>query len=313
MPHSNTTFDVLGLGCTAVDEVLYVGKFPGDDGKACVQLRARRFGGLTGAALVAAARLGARCAYGGQFGLDKSSQRVRANLIREGIDVSGAPCLEEASVVRSTIIVAQDTGRRNIFFECSGRIGAHPTLPESDFIRAARVLFIDHYGVEGTLRAARLARENDIAVVADLEEDTAPGVEEIMALVDHLIVPASFACRISGASTPDAAATALWREDRAAVVVTCGAEGCWSVSADAGLPRHHRAFPVAASDTTGCGDVFHGAYAAALARGDALDARIQFASAAAALKAASQDIPHLAEVHALIEKKERPFLIQTGP
>jgi sugar/nucleoside kinase (ribokinase family) len=38
-------------------------------------------------------------------------------------------------------------------------------------------------------------------------------------------------------------------------------------------------------DTTGCGDVFHGAYAAGLSRGLALPERIRFASAAAALKA----------------------------
>jgi sugar/nucleoside kinase (ribokinase family) len=38
-------------------------------------------------------------------------------------------------------------------------------------------------------------------------------------------------------------------------------------------------------DTTGCGDVFHGAYASALARGLGLAERVRFASAAAALKA----------------------------
>jgi sugar/nucleoside kinase (ribokinase family) len=42
---------------------------------------------------------------------------------------------------------------------------------------------------------------------------------------------------------------------------------------------------VNALDTTGCGDVFHGAYAAGLARGMDVEDRIRFASAAAALKA----------------------------
>jgi sugar/nucleoside kinase (ribokinase family) len=45
------------------------------------------------------------------------------------------------------------------------------------------------------------------------------------------------------------------------------------------------AFPVNVVDTTGCGDVFHGAYAAALAANFPLEKRLKFASAAAALKA----------------------------
>ena len=38
-------------------------------------------------------------------------------------------------------------------------------------------------------------------------------------------------------------------------------------------------------DTTGCGDVFHGAYAAGLAEGLGLSARVRLASATAAMKA----------------------------
>jgi sulfofructose kinase len=311
MNNPNATFDVLGLGCTTVDDVLYIPSFPVEEGKVRVQRRVRRFGGLTGAALVAAARLGARCAYAGQFGLDELSQSVRANFMGEGIDVSGAPCSEEAGVIHSIIIVAQDTGRRNIFFDFSGCVGAHPNLPAPDFIRGARVLFIDHYGIEGTLRAVRLARADGIEIVADFEQDRAKGFGDLLALVNHLIVPVSFACKISEASTPEAAAAALWHRDRAAVVVTCGAEGCWSVSSEMGGPRHHPAFAVTASDTTGCGDVFHGAYAAALARGVGFEARIRFASAAAALKAAAPDIPRLAEVLQLAGQMPQP--IQTTP
>jgi sugar/nucleoside kinase (ribokinase family) len=302
MPESEKSLDVLGIGCTAVDDVLFVAALPGEDGKARVLRRARRFGGLTGAALVAAARLGARCAYAGQFGPDEFSRSARENLSREGIDVSNAPLNGEAAVVRSTIVVAEDTGRRNIFFDCSGNIGAHRTLPEDSVILAARVLFIDHYGVEGTLRAARLARANRIAVVADLEEIDAPGTAEIMELANHLIVPAAFARAFTGASAPETAAAALWRKDRAVVIVTCGSEGCWSVC-DGGSPRHHAAFRVKASDTTGCGDVFHGAYAAALARGDELDARIRFASAAAALKARDGEFPRSPEVENFLSKQ----------
>ncbi len=69
------------------------------------------------------------------------------------------------------------------------------------------------------------------------------------------------------------------------MAVTCGAAGCWFLSPENPRPQHQPAFAVEAVDTTGCGDVFHGAYAAALLRAMDTPARIRFAAAAAALKA----------------------------
>lgn len=290
-------FDVLGLGCAAVDDLLYVASFPAADQKVRVERSLRRCGGLTGAALVTAARLGARCAYAGCLGTDEHSEHVARNFLREGVDVTHAPRLPEARVVHSTIVVGSDSGSRNIFFQDAGRIGAHDSLPAEDVIRSARVLFIDHLGMPGNLRAARMARASGVAVVADLEDETVPLFPEVLALVDHLILSEAFARRITGEAGAAGAARSLWQAQRAAVVVTCGADGCWSVAAEDGpQARHHPAFAVTAADTTGCGDVFHGAYAASLARGEPLDARVRCAAAAAALKARHGEIPRRADV-----------------
>jgi sugar/nucleoside kinase (ribokinase family) len=60
-------------------------------------------------------------------------------------------------------------------------------------------------------------------------------------------------------------------------------------------------------DTTGCGDVFHGAYAAALAQGMELRERVRLASAAAALKATQpggqRDIPNLRAVRRFLKEQ----------
>ena len=93
--------------------------------------------------------------------------------------------------------------------------------------------------------------------------------------------------------------------------VTCGANGCFYLTEDnPSEARHQPAFKVKAVDTTGCGDVFHGAYAAALARGMSAPERIRFASAAAALKAqksggAQRGIPSLAATMRFMGKAER--------
>jgi sugar/nucleoside kinase (ribokinase family) len=287
--------------------MLYVSTFPAADSKTRVTRHVRKYGGLTGMALVAAARLGARCAYAGNLGDDEASCHVEANFIREGVDVSHAPRSVEGRVVHAVIIVGQDTASRNIFSRSEGTIGAHPTLPDERIIRSSSVLFIDHFGMPGNLRAAKVARDAGAAVVADFEETTDPLFGEVLALVDHLILSEDAALRLTRQSDPGKAASALWRDDRAVVVVTCGARGSWSIAKhDAGLkPRHHPAFVVTACDTTGCGDVFHGAYAAALARGEPLDARIDFASAAAALKACEGEPPTLADVRHFLADPSR--------
>jgi sugar/nucleoside kinase (ribokinase family) len=143
-------------------------------------------------------------------------------------------------------------------------------------------------------------------VVADLERSDRPRFSELLDLVDHPIVSRDFAEQLTGASDPAVAVARLWTDARAAVVVTCGADGCWYAGdAGPGPPRHRPAFPVPAVDTTGCGDVFHGAYASALARGLGLDERVRLACAAAALKATrpggQAGIPTRAAVEAFLQ------------
>jgi sugar/nucleoside kinase (ribokinase family) len=305
-PRSKKKIDVLGLGCAAVDDLLYVPSYPPADSKARVQTWHRQFGGLTGSALVAAARLGARCAYAGCLGTDELSSHIANNFLREGVDISHAPRLPDAGGIHSTIVIAQETGSRNIFYEVHGVVGAHPSLPSDDVIRDAKVLFIDHYGMPGNLRALKCARSFGVPVVADFEDAAVPCFEEVLNGVDHLILSEEFACPLTRQENAADAALALWRPDRATVIVTCGRNGCWSVSKESGeKPGRHPAFPVRAANTSGCGDVFHGAYAFRLACGDSLEERIHFASAAAAVKAQQAEIPNLQAVESLLRTSAR--------
>ena len=296
-----SALDLLGLGSVAVDELLHVDAFPAPDTKLRVTHRERRCGGLTGVALLAAARLGARCGYAGRLGFDPASGFVEKALAQAGIDTQRAPRADGHRVVESTIVVATDTGTRNVFSHSPGNTGAHDTLPAADAIRAARVLLIDHHGIPGSIRAAAIARAAGGAVLGDFERDEDPRFRELLALVDHLILSESFARRVTGAVSPADAATRLWSPDRQLVIVTCGGDGCWFT--DGGHVQHVPAFEVAVIDTTSCGDVFHGAYATALASGMEIAARVRFASAAAALKAArrsAEPLPTRAEVETLL-------------
>ena len=279
-------FDILGLGCAAVDDLCYVEHFPGPDANTPVLRRERQCGGLTATALVAAARLGAACAYAGSLGDDDLSHFVEDALRRAGVDIRSVVRRAAARPVYSVIVVDETAGTRNIFYDLQGAVGADAEQPAEEVVRAARVLFVDYLGLDGVMRAARIARAAGIPVVADMDGDVTPRLREVVALVDHLILSRAFAQKLTGLADPARSAAALWAAERRVVIVTEGERGCWYLEPGSPAePVHCPAFRVPVVDTTGCGDVFHGAYAAALAQGAALADRVAFASAAAALKA----------------------------
>lgn len=295
-------FDLLGFGAVAIDHLVYVDSFPPANVKTYVIRSEQQCGGLTATALVAAQRLGTQCAYAGTLGDDDGSRYVLDVMQREGIDVSHVVKREGAGPIRSTIIVGLDHATRNIFPEHPAVAGAAEDQPDASVIRAAKVVFVDHLGIAGMIRAATIARDAGIPVVSDVERDL-PGFDALLALVDHVVVGEDFALRLTHSTQPEEAAQKLWTPARSLVAVTCGEAGC-TFTEDGATVQHQPAFKVDAIDTTGCGDVFHGAYAAALAKGMPAAERIRFASAAAALKATQRGgqagAPTLAQVNAFL-------------
>jgi len=279
-------FDVLGLGAVAVDDLIYVEAYPPPDEKAAVISRRRHCGGLTAIALITAARLGARCAYAGALGTDELSRFALDCLKRERVDVSRAKEIPSARAIHSNIVLDPRRGTRNVFFDLNRVVGGDVAVPAS-LISSCRVLFVDNIGVRGMIRAARIARRANIPVVADFDTNRDPRFHELLPLANHLIISRSFAKALTGRSSPSQAARALAASGHEVVIVTCGEAGCWYLARGWKKPKHQRAFKVNTVDSNGCGDVFHGAYAFALARGLPLEERVRLASATAALRAAS--------------------------
>jgi sugar/nucleoside kinase (ribokinase family) len=286
MPNSaHAQWDVLGFGAVTVDDLIYVEHYPMPDTKVAVLDKQRQGGGLVGTALVAAARLGARAAYAGILGDDDLSRYTLGEFAREGVDCAPVLHRKDARPIHSMIIVDRTNGQRSIMASFVGvQWRAAAEIPAA-LIAACRVLFIDHHAVAGGLHAIDIAHQHGIPVVADIERETEPGAIDLAPRVDHLIVGINYAHRKTGVDAPADMVRALYA-GRTCVVVTAGERGCWYAAREqGGEVRHVPAFPVQVVDTTGCGDVFHGAYAACIAQGESVDSAVRVASAAAALKA----------------------------
>lgn len=279
-----STWDVLGIGVAAVDDLVYLDHFPLPDSKMPVRETRRQGGGLTATALVAAARLGARAGYFGIFGDDELSRFTVSELEREGVDCSRLVRQEGARPFHSLIIVDSSTGRRTILYSGLGLTLPIPEQIDEEMIAACRVLLLDYHTSASGVCAATYARARGIPVVVDVERVLSPVTTELIELADHLIVGIELGRQVTGADEPAEIVQALATPTCACAAVTVGDRGCWY--AERGGPvQTFPAFKVPVVDTTGCGDVFHGAYAAALASGEGVDRAIRIATAAAGLKA----------------------------
>jgi len=300
-------WDVLALGAVTVDDILYVARHPQPDAKAPVLARRREGGGLAGTALVAAARQGAKAAYCGVLGDDDLSRFALQEFERDGVDCSPVLRRDGARPIHSVVIVDQSTGQRSILYSLEGFSTPAPEELDESVVARCRVLFVDHTALPGAAHAARVARSGGIPVVADIERG-GPGIADLLPLVNHLVVGIRFAGEATGERDPAAMARALAGPDRACAVVTAGERGCW-VSERGAEARRFPAFHVPVVDTTGCGDVFHGAYAAAIARGDGIASAVRTASAAAAIKAmhpgGRSGIPTRATVERFLAEREK--------
>lgn len=282
---SQPPFDIVGLGVIAVDEMLYAPHFPAANSKTRITERKYQGGGTVSCALAAAARLGSKCTVIGRLGDNPESDFCREHLPKFGIDLSRLMHDPAAGPVFTVIVVAADTGSRAIFGDYTHSRPPQPEELRPEWFSCAKVLLIDHLYPPVILAGAKMAKQLGLQVVSDIERDS-PQFAETRQYIDHLVCSAEFSVPYTKSNSPLEACRALADSgDHATVVVTAGEKGCfWKSRGDRDI-RHHPAHVVKPIDTTGCGDVFHGAFCHGVAAGWPTEKTIAWATAAAAIKA----------------------------
>lgn len=279
-------WDVLGFGAVAVDDLVYLDRYPKADEKMPMRGMARDGGGLAGTALVTAARLGASTAWAGVLGFDELSMWTLDAFTEAHVDTSPVVRFGAARPFHSIVLVERSGGTRTILYSLEGVQQLTPDEVSLELIAAAGVVFLDHTIGPLSTHILSLARQAGVPTVADLER-LEPGVADTVREVDHLIVGRAFAEQATGEREPQAAvqAFAALRRELPLTAVTADGQGYWWIERGSSEVRHRPALKVDVVDTTGCGDVFHGAYACELARGAGADHALMVANVTAGLKA----------------------------
>lgn len=274
---------ILGVGSSAIDDIIYIDDPQPADGKVRVTGRLTQVGGNTAAALITAARMGASCKYFASLGDDPASDRVREELATERVDVSDIVHDRRARPVMSTIIVSRSGRTRTVYFDDAQPHGALAPVPER-VLRSARLMLVDGRGLDGCVPAALAARASGVPVVADIEGNDGHA-RRLLDVADHVIMPLGLARELAGGADAADVVQRLTGAHTVAMIATAGAEGCYyALPGDAEI-YHQPAYPVTAADTTGCGDVFVGAYSAALACGQGPVQCVRTATVMAAMAA----------------------------
>ena len=299
--------DVVGIGLNATDTVVIVPRSPAPGGKVRIRSVVRQAGGQMATAMVTCQRLGLRARYIGRVGDDDAGRFQLASLRQEGLDLRYARVVRRALNQLAYIIVDQATGERTIYWDRDPRLAVLPSDLTGDYLGAAKVLHLDGCDVQASLRAARQARRLGIPVVADLDT-VYPKIERLLPHLDYLLASSDFPPAFTGIDDPFASLATISREYKVPVAgVTLGGDGALLFSA--GRYYYSPGFVVDAVDTTGAGDVFHGAFVYGLVRGWEIERLLDFANAMAALNCmalgARGGIAKEAEAERLIAKGKR--------
>ncbi len=282
-PTPAKTFDVVTLGLNSVDLVSVVGEFPHAGTKQRLQRFARLPGGQMATAAATCARLGLRARYIGSFGDDVLGQLSRQSLLDEGVDLTAARTIAGAANQFAVIIVDARSGERTVLWDRDPLLALDPAMLPVDAITSGRMLIVDCNQTAASAQAARCARAAGIPTVADIER-VRPGIGELLQNIDAIIMAETFPAALTGYEELGRALPHIAREFNAPLVcVTLGAEG--SVAWCQGREVRTPGFPVDCVDSTGAGDAFRGAFAAACLHHphDDVEQVLAFANAVAAL------------------------------
>ena len=270
--HQDHTLDVFCLGHASYDQVMSISHHPTADEKLFASKLITCGGGPAANAAVCVARLGLRAGFGGYLGQDSYGNAHYNELNQEGIDTRFL--IRGLNPTPLSVVLVKPSGQRSLV-NYKGATQAQDAGAIEFSQLNTRVILVD--GHEPALSLKLLHQFPDTPSVLDAGSLHA-GTELLLTKVSDLVCSEKFAIQYGG--SPEVALNKL-AMIHPKVVITLGDKGLiWRRGHEQG---HLHAPNVTVVDTTGAGDAFHGAYAAALSMKLNWLETLQYASISGAL------------------------------
>jgi sulfofructose kinase len=302
-----SAFDVVGVGLNATDTLLVLPRFPAYAGKLAYEDEILSPGGQVATAVVACARLGLRVKYIGTVGDDERGRIQMESLLASGVNLDDVEVRRGVPNQSAYILIDRTTGERTVLWRRPDALQLEAAEITPEKILSARLLHIDGHDTPAVARAAEIARSASIPVTVDIDT-VYHGFERVLPSVDYLLASSEFPLAWTNERDPFKALERIQAEYGMYLAgMTLGAHGALVRVENRFV--YSPGFVVAATDTTGAGDVFHGAFCYAVLQKMPVCEALEFSNAMAALNCtalgARGGIGSKDEAYSLIRRGER--------
>lgn len=280
--NNSESFDAVGFGITTLDYICTVDRLTNYQKFSTIKDVKFFGGGCVSTALVALNRLGGSSSLITLLGDDWVGKEVLKGLKEESIDCGGVVYEKDQLTTFSFIQVSSRQGKRAIayFPGCGEKLKFNDKAKE--IVKKSKILILDGILPQEGLKAAKFARGNGVKVMLDCNVFN-NGTKELLSYIDYLITSESFLYDYSRTRDVGNALKKLNEDYNPEILVaTLGRKG--SVTLVNGEIKKIGIFDVKVKDTTGCGDVYHGAFLFGLLRKWDLIDIMTFATAVSSAK-----------------------------
>jgi ribokinase len=273
-------WDVVGIGQVCVDYLGRVRYYPKVEGKVGLEEVSFRSGGPTATALFVIAQLGLKVALIGKVGDDDYGRILIKDLQTKGIDVSALIIEKSKRTQFSFIPIENESGKRTVFWSRGTITPIKSKDIRKELITRARSIHLDELFIEANIEAAKIAKSSGVIVSIDAG-NYVEGIKELKGNVDLFIASKDFMQEYTGYNNPIDGIKKLKEFQAKVTTVTLGSKGSVTIYNDELIKTP--AYKIEAVDTTGAGDVFHGAFLFGWLKNWSIAKTLNFASAAAAM------------------------------
>jgi sugar/nucleoside kinase (ribokinase family) len=295
---------ILCIGHSAYDITLSLDEFPVENRKYSVESLLECGGGPAGNAAYLLAKWKKDCAYAGILGNDLYGNKIKQEYKDVGVDLKYLIVDDSSNTPISIVIVNNNNGNRTLFNHKKSNAKLYMAFDEKDY---PETILVDGHELEASIEAInKYPNAKSILDAGSYKEANV----ELGRIVDYLVCSEDFARDYTQVGSLDSEENIKYVFEKLEglnkknVIITIGEKGC--LYKDKGRIVSQLPYKVRAVDTTGAGDIFHGAFAYCINSGFNIVKSIKISSIAAALSVKKIGgrvaIPSIEDVLNLYEK-----------